>query len=249
MLNSLMKKLLFLLLQLSPAAFVPAYSWDRSSANISPLPSAEPRAVVQVFAARAARWRGYFSVHCWIAVKEKDADSYVVYDVNGWRQYRGRSVVAIEKDLPDRKWYGSQPELLYDIRGVHAQKLIPQIHAAALSYPYQNEYRAFPGPNSNTFISYIIRKTPEFYTELPPNAIGKDWIEKGSLFGVSESGTGVQLSLFGLLGMTLGLGEGIELNLLGMSFGIDFLRPALKFPFIGRLGFSDKPVFDPPELD
>ena len=101
-----------------------------------------------------------------------------------------------------------------------------------------------PAPNSNTFISYIIRKTPEFYTELPPHAIGKDWIEQGSLFGVSESGTGVQFSLFGLLGFTLGLGEGIELNLLGMSFGVDILSPALKFPFVGKIGFADAPVFD-----
>jgi len=30
--------------------------------------------------------------------------------------------------------------------------------------------------------------------------------------------------------------EGIELNLLGLSLGIDFSRPALKLPFIGRLG-------------
>lgn len=244
-----MKKIIFFVLSSSFGFLNPAYSWDRSSAGIAPSPGEESRAIVQVYAARAARWRGYFAVHCWIATKEKNASTYKVYDVNGWRKFRGRKVVAIEEDLPDRKWYGSQPELLYEIRGAHAEKLIPQIDANARAYPYQDEYRAYPGPNSNTFISYIIRKTPEFYTELPPHAIGKDWIEQGSLFGVSESGTGVQFSLFGLLGLTLGLGEGIELNLLGMSFGVDVLSPALKFPFVGRIGFADSPVFDHSEKE
>ncbi|MNY42157.1 hypothetical protein D3C86_1770210 [compost metagenome] len=41
----------------------------------------------------------------------------------------------------------------------------------------------------------------------------------------------------------MGLAEGIEINLLGMSFGIDFARPAIKLPFVGRLGFKDKPLF------
>ena len=79
--------------------------------------------------------------------------------------------------------------------------------------------------------------------ELPPHAIGKDWIDNGDLVGFSESGTGGQVSLFGLLGMTVGLAEGVEVNILGMSFGLDFLRPALKLPFVGRLGFSDDQVF------
>jgi hypothetical protein len=33
--------------------------------------------------------------------------------------------------------------------------------------------------------------------------------------------------------------EGIELNLLGLSFGVDVLKPALRLPFIGRLGVSE----------
>ena len=79
--------------------------------------------------------------------------------------------------------------------------------------------------------------------ELPPTAIGKDWIDDGDLVGWSEPGTGVQFSLFGILGATLGLAEGVEINVLGLSFGIDIMRPALKLPMVGRIGFSDGPVF------
>ena len=48
---------------------------------------------------------------------------------------------------------------------------------------------------------------------------------------------GVQLSLVGLLGLTLGMREGVELNLLGLVIGLDFVRPALKLPGVGRIGF------------
>jgi hypothetical protein len=33
-----------------------------------------------------------------------------------------------------------------------------------------------------------------------------------------------------------GWDEGLELNLLGLTFGVDVRRPALKLPAIGRLG-------------
>ena len=53
---------------------------------------------------------------------------------------------------------------------------------------------------------------------------------------MSPSGTGFQFSIYGLLGLTLGLNEGIEVNIIGLNFGLDFLRPAIKIPFAGRLG-------------
>jgi hypothetical protein len=43
----------------------------------------------------------------------------------------------------------------------------------------------------------------------------------------------------GVLGVTMAREEGFELNLLGLSFGVDFLKPALRLPFIGRLGVSE----------
>lgn len=217
---------------------------DRSSVGLAPLPEDESQAVVQVYAARAVSWRGYFGVHSWIAIKEKDADHYITYHVLGFRIRRTGTSVVIEKDIPDRKWYGAVPELINEIRGPKAQDAIPKIQAAAESYPYPGQYRVWPGPNSNTFISHILRQVPELGVELPSNAIGKDWINEGDLFGTTESGTGVQVSVLGALGLTVGLAEGIEINLLGMTFGLDFWRPAIKLPFIGRLGFPDAPVFD-----
>jgi hypothetical protein len=38
--------------------------------------------------------------------------------------------------------------------------------------------------------------------------------------------------------------EGLELNVLSLSFGVDVMRPALKLPVVGRLGLSQRP--EPP---
>jgi len=75
---------------------------------------------------------------------------------------------------------------------------------------------------------------------LPVTAIGKDYPINGSLWDRTPSGTGYPLSMLGVLGVSLGRQEGFELNLLGLNFGIDFLNPALKLPFIGRLGASER---------
>jgi hypothetical protein len=216
----------------------------KKSTNIAPLPSVENEAVVQVYAAKTVSWRGNFSVHSWVAVKEKNAPGYTTFHVIGWRTQQGLGTIRAEKDLPDRHWFGARPELISSTIGEKAEVMIPKIFEAVKNYPYADQYRAWPGPNSNTFVSYIIRSVPGMGVELPPNAIGKDWINKAQLFGWSESKTGVQFSLLGALGFTLGLAEGVEVNLLGLSFGLDFYRPALKLPMIGRVGMKDGPVFD-----
>ncbi len=33
--------------------------------------------------------------------------------------------------------------------------------------------------------------------------------------------------------------EGVELNFLGLTFGVDFLSPAIKLPLAGRVGFEN----------
>jgi hypothetical protein len=44
-----------------------------------------------------------------------------------------------------------------------------------------------------------------------------------------------QISLLGLLGIGLAWEEGVEVNLLGLSTGIDFNDLALRLPGIGRV--------------
>ncbi len=150
---------------------------SRESAGIAPDPGSTPEAVLQVYGADAFGWRGWFAIHTWIAVKPRGADHYTLYDVVGWRGYYGRPVVAIHRDLPDRHWYGARPKLLKEHRGESAESLIDAVDAAARLYPWPKTYRAFPGPNSNTFIAWIAHKVPELELDLPFSAIGSGYVE------------------------------------------------------------------------
>ena len=95
-----------------------------------------------------------------------------------------------------------------------------RIEAAAEEYPYPDRYHVWPGPNSNTFTAFILRRVPELRVDLPPTAIGKDYLGWKSV-GKTPSGTGGQASLFGVVGVAAGLEEGLEVNLLGLNFGVD----------------------------
>jgi len=215
-----------------------AQDWRSAShepAGLAPDPAATPEAVVQVYGARTWGWRGSFGVHTWVAVKPANAAAYTVYEVIGWRLRWADSVVAIHARQADARWYGNVPELYADRRGGEAEKLIPRIDAAARSYPHANEYSAWPGPNSNTFVAWITRAVPELAVDLPPTAIGKDYLG-AAILGSAPSGSGVQFSLAGLFALTASGVEGLELNLLGLTFGVNPFDPALKLPLLGRLG-------------
>ncbi len=210
---------------------------SRVSAQVAPSPET-PEAIVQVYAARAFNWRGIFGVHTWIATKRPQDQYFVVHDVIGWRRFSNRPVVASYIDIPDRLWFGNRPELLADLRGQAAEEAIVNIADAIGEYSYSWDYSLWPGPNSNTFTAFVGRRVPELRLHLPPTAIGKDFLENGDIVARSPSGTGYQVSAFGLLGLTAAWREGVELNVLGLVFGLDIRRPAIKLPGIGRLGFS-----------
>jgi len=197
-------------------------------------------AIIQVYAARAARWRGAFGVHTWFAVKRTDEPRYTRLEVMGFGVHRGRDAVRIRGGSPDAGWFGNQPMLLREIRGgTEVDIIIDRLQQRAIDYPYNNTYHLWPGPNSNTFTAYVARGVPELQLELPTNAIGKDYVELKDSFSKTPSDHGYQLSLKGYVGVMVGLEEGLEVNLLGLSAGIDLWPPALKLPAVGRLGFSD----------
>ena len=208
----------------------------RDSSGQAPDPATTPDAVLQVYAARAVGWKGVLGVHTWIAVKPSGAPAYTRYEVIGWGVDRGAPAIRVNRTGPDNYWFGSKPDRLVDLRGEGVDALIARVDAAVAAYPYPDTYRTWPGPNSNTFTAYIGRAVPELRLRLPPTAVGKDYLPDGVPVGWSPSGTGVQLSLLGLAGVLVGWEDGIEVNLLGLTFGVDVLHPALKLPGVGRLG-------------
>ena len=157
------------------------------------------------------------------------------YDYTAWG-----SPIRVNGFAADGRWFGEVPETVFSADGAEAEKLIPKIKAAIAAYEYRNygDYRAWPGPNSNTFVAAIIDAVPEMRTALPPTAVGKDFPYDRNWLASTPSGTGFRATLGGYLTLTIGWIEGFEFSLFGGVVGLDIRRPAIKLPGLGRIGMS-----------
>lgn len=189
--------------------------------------------VVQVYAARTWGIRGAVAVHTWIAAKRSGAENYLRYEVIGWRLRRSGTALTREPGHPDGMWYSNPPTLLVDLRGDGVDAVIDKIEAATREYPHRREYRTWPGPNSNTFTAFVGRRVPELRLNLPPTAIGKDYLANGAFVGRAPSGTGYQVSVRGVVSVTAALREGIEVNLFGSAAGFSLYPLAVRLPGLG----------------
>lgn len=218
---------------------------DWSSVGMLPPATADREARLLVFTGRTGRWKGIFAVHSWVVLKPENATTWSRYDVVGWGQPLRTNGWA-----PDGRWFGNTPRVLVDVRGPAAAALMPKLKAAIASYGYSNfgDYRIWPGPNSNTFTASVLRAVPELEATLPPNALGKDF-RPYPYFGLTDSGTGIEASLWGLLGLKVGWVEGVELNFFSLVAGLDLRHPAVKLPGFGRLGMDDGTALAAPLAD
>jgi hypothetical protein len=206
---------------------------DRSSAGLLPPAASHKEAMVRVFSARTVRWRGIFATHCWIVVKPAGASSYQRYDYTAWGE-----PIRVNGFVADGRWFGRVPDVVFAADGEAAERAIPQIKAAIASYGYRDfgDYRAWPGPNSNTFVAAVMEAAPELKAKLPTTAIGKDYPYAGRWASLTPSKTGIRLTLAGYGGLTIGWLEGLEINILGAVFGVEFREPAVNLPGLGRFG-------------
>ncbi len=227
-------------MQAEPTAW---WTMRRDSSEQAP-PANQPGAVIQVYAARAARWRGNLGVHSWVTYKRSDAAYYERLEVIGYYGAYGGNTVRQRRGNPDSYWFGNRPQLLRQITGgAHVDQMIDRLEAAADAYPYNTQYKVWPGPNSNTFVAWLAKAVPELRLELPPLAIGKDYLPDNAFAARTPSHRGVQVSLGGYAGLLIGLEEGIEINLLAATVGVDVWPPAFKLPGLGRLGVDDLKEF------
>jgi hypothetical protein len=212
-------------------------SWrdaDWSSTGILPKAADFAPARVVIFTGTAGAWKGVFSVHSWIVVKRANDARWTRFDVVGWGE-----PVRLNNWPVDGLWYGNKPVMLADISGAEAEKLIPRIESAVKTYDYAQagDYRIWPGPNSNSFTAAILRTVPELGVALPPNAVGRDF-RYGFYAGRTDSGTGLEINVYGYAGIKVGWIEGLEVNFLGLVAGLDLRHPGLKLPGYGRIGIE-----------
>ena len=234
---------LFLVIYLMPALAAAGYwyvkdrpaNWreaDWTSAGILPEAGETPQATIHIFSAATGGMKGAVASHSWIVTKEANAKTYNRYDKVGWGTPVRRNGYA-----PDAYWYSNTPRVVVSVSGEEAARLIPKIEQAIAAYPYSRPggYRMWPGPNSNTFVAAALAAAPELRARLPATAIGRDYPYDGRWF--ARTADGVRVSLGGYLGATVGL-SGVEINVLGGAVALDFRRPAIELPGLGRFGLS-----------
>lgn len=221
---------------------------DMTSTGLLPLPKDHPSARVLIMSVPTSGEKGKFLSHHWVVLKNKHAQSWSRYEVLGFssRDQNGEqngkwldNEPTKDRYSADARWFGRRPTVLADAEGALAEAIIPKIEAAINNYEAMaGHYRAWPGPNSNTFVAVILRAAPELGATLPPTAIGKDF-RPGPYLGLTDSRTGVEANLWGALGVKIGWIEGAEVNLFGLVAGLDLRKPAVKLPGFGRIGLED----------
>jgi hypothetical protein len=207
-----------------------------TSSGILASADAQKPATVIILASRTGQWKSIFAEHMSIVFKPENANHWTRYDVVGWgKPIRQDAYVA------DALWYGNTPRVIYRLEGPAAASLIPDIKKSIQAYPNNAEgsYVIWPGPNSNTFVSWVVRHTKGFDAELSSVAVGKDYLGPGFHMARAPSDTGFTVSWGGYLGATLALEEGAELHLIGSTIGIDPNDLAIKLPALGKLSVFD----------
>jgi hypothetical protein len=165
--------------------------------------------------------------HAYIAVREGDR----------WRIWECCSPGSHTSDDPFRPSFGDEVHLHGVITGERARRAGECLGPATEKYG-NPRYWMWPGPNSNTYVEAMAREC-DIPASLPATAVGKDF--RGVIgAGVTSEGTGVQLET-PIVGLKLGLKEGVELHVFGLSIGVDLWPPAIIVPVgDGRLGFGDR---------
>jgi hypothetical protein len=120
----------------------------------------------------------HFARHPWIVTNEKG--KITRYEGRHIKNKKNNSHIyqnlfptfqGIEMFIFSKKWYW-KGELFYNAEGLLAKKMISVVKSGEKNYPYLHTY-SFLGPNSNTYVQWVLDQFPSIKKELPWNAIGK----------------------------------------------------------------------------
>jgi Protein of unknown function (DUF3750) len=194
-----------------------------------------PTCVVQLRYATLPHFLRAIAVHYWFVVGDPAARQWHRWEVWQTKDAGGQSLGHVHCDLrhPDDGVGGGAYRLAAEWSDSAAQAIYAVL-AQAQDYPYRDLYRAWPGPNSNTFVAWVLREAG-LHHALDPRAIGKDYV---GLLGMQLSSrpAGAQVET-PLLGVRVCLRDGVEVHLLGLTCGLRWSPLEVYTPF-GRLGLK-----------
>ncbi|WP_088241477.1 DUF3750 domain-containing protein [Calothrix rhizosoleniae] len=182
---------------------------------------------VQLRAAKLPSIVGYIAVHYWfVVIKENQQERWEVWQNRGrcpeswghlhknlmpWDSGVGNGGSWLEKE-----WQGEMAGLLAEI-----------IENSPTKYGYKYVYRYYPGPNSNTYVQWILNEGKANYL-LSALGVGKDYTKR---IGIQKYDQVIHFSLFFLGGFKFIHRKEFELHILGLTIGVKTQPFILKLPF------------------
>jgi hypothetical protein len=205
------------------------YPQGRTSASVPP-----SACLVQLRYATLPYFLRAVAVHCWFAVFDVDSRRWHRWEVWQAKNAGGKSIGHVHCDLrhPDCGVGGGAYRLAAEWDG-SAAGAIYAVLTKAHDYPHWDRYRAWPGPNSNTFVAWVLREAGLHYA-LDPRAIGKDYMGVLGMRRFSRPPC-AQVET-PVLGVRISLRDGVEVHLLGLTCGLGWSPLEVYTPF-GRVGF------------
>lgn len=99
---------------------------------------------------------GAIAVHCWFVVE--DAGGRHRWEVWQSANAGGRSVGHLHCDLkaPEANVGGGPSRVAAEWRGEEARRIAAVLSRCGNDYPFCGRYFPWPGPNSNTFVAWVL---------------------------------------------------------------------------------------------
>ena len=121
-------------------------------------------------------WIGAIAEHYWLVVRDEASGACNRWEVWQTADAGGRSFRHVHCDLkpPDAGVGGGPMRVVARWEGSEALTIEKILLGLEKNYPYADRYRPWPGPNSNTFVAWVLRQAG-IALRLPWKAIGKDY--------------------------------------------------------------------------
>lgn len=113
-----------------------------------------------------------FEVINWRNKHKKNNDNW--FFKNAFEAYEGLYLI------PQINFHKMKGKIIFHVRGGEnslAHKVFKFFQKEVYSYPFKNKYSYYPGPNSNTFVQWVLNKFPELNYKLRFDSLGRNYKE------------------------------------------------------------------------
>jgi hypothetical protein len=152
-------------------ACIPPYATAPDQTDFAPLSqlTRSPEAIARLYAAPTPGFE-CIATHPWFAIKPANSTTFERWEV--WpTPAPPYGHVRLDRIDPDADVGTGAAWVVAELRGESASAVIDFIRTQSPTYPCRNEYAYFPGPNSNTYVAWVLDNTG-WNVPLPPIAIG-----------------------------------------------------------------------------